>query len=90
MEEVAECQIKVKEKVIYPKIWAITFSIRGKDAKGCAIVKASNSNEAIKVLTSNGVYNGSPENYLVSLVEEVTIPPCCGLMVEQIVYKNGR
>jgi hypothetical protein len=90
MEEVAECQIEVKEKTVYPKIWVITFSIRGKDAKGCAVVKAPNSNEAIKILTSSGMYNGFPKDYLVSLVEEVVVPPCCGLMAEQIVYRDGR
>lgn len=34
---------------------------------------------------ANGMYNGSPQDYLITKTEEIVVPPCCGLMAEQTV-----
>ena len=47
------------------------------------MVKASNANDAEQILKTNGMYNGTQLEYLVTKTEEIVIPPCCGLMAEQ-------
>lgn len=53
--------------------------------KGIAMVKAPNAEEANQILIANGMYNGSPQDYLITKTEEIVVPPCCGLMAEQTV-----
>lgn len=55
------------------------------DGKGIAMVKAPNAEEANQILIANGMYNGSPQDYLITKTEEIVVPPCCGLMAEQTV-----
>lgn len=69
---------------ISPKIWISEFEVRG-IGKGCAIIKAPDADTAIKVLKSSGTYNGTPEAYSVGRTEQIIMPPCCGLVAEQIV-----
>ncbi len=71
-----------KEAFFPPKLWVITYDIRG-IGKGTAMVKASNPECAEQTLKTNGMYNGTPEVYLVTKIEEVVVPPCNGLMAEQ-------
>ena len=73
-----------KEAFFPPKLWVITYDIRG-IGKGIAMVKAPNAEEANQILTANGMYNGSPQDYLITETEEIAVPPCCGLMAEQTV-----
>lgn len=73
----------MEDKVV-PRLWNIKFDVRG-IGKGCSVVKANKSNDAIKILLSNGFYNGTPDKYLVTSVEEIITPPCCELISEQIV-----
>ena len=49
------------------------------------MVKAPNAEEANQILMANGMYNGSPQDYLITKTEEIIVPPCCGLMAEQTV-----
>lgn len=67
-----------------PRLWVITYDLRGV-GKGIAMVKASNANDAEQILKTNGMYNGTQSDYLITKCEEVVIPPCCGLMAEQVV-----
>ncbi|QOR58333.1 hypothetical protein [uncultured phage cr106_1] len=67
------------------KLWVVEFNLYGMLDKGCAVIKAANPKAAIDILKSSGMYNGSPEKYLVTRVEEIIVPPCSGLMAEQIV-----
>ena len=86
MEQTCELQVEAPARVeIVPRIWAISFNIMGGGRKGCAVVKAPNPSDAINVLTSSGIYNATPKAYLVTKVEEIVIPPCCGLMAEEII-----
>lgn len=64
------------------RLWVVVFNVRAK-GKGCAMVKASNANDAEQILKTNGMYNGTQSEYLVTKIEEIITPPCCGLMVEQ-------
>lgn len=73
----------MEDKVV-PRLWNIKFDIIGV-GKGCSIVKANGPNDAIKILTSTGFYNGTPDRYLITSVEEIIVPPCCGLISEHIV-----
>lgn len=80
-----ENSIEEKELTfVPPKLWVIEFNVRS-IGKGCAIVKAHNPEDAIQILKTNGMYNGSQEDYLITKVEEVVVPPCCGLMAEEII-----
>ena len=74
----------VETAFIPPKIWVVTFNVRAK-GKGCVIVKAPNAKEAGNILKTSGMYNGTQSDYLITKCEEVVIPPCCGLMAEQVV-----
>ena len=54
---------------------------------GMVLVAARNPNaeEANQILIANGMYNGSPQDYLITKTEEIVVPPCCGLMAKQTV-----
>ena len=71
-----------KDSFFPPRLWVITYNLRGV-GKGIAMVKASNANDAEQILKTNGMYNGAQSEYLVTKIEEIITPPCCGLMVEQ-------
>lgn len=71
-----------QESFLPPRLWVITYDLRGV-GKGIAMVKASNANDAEQILKTNGMYNGTQSEYLVTKTEEIVIPPCCGLMAEQ-------
>ena len=85
MEEVLVKDVMVedeKNSLFPPRLWVITYDLRGV-GKGIAMVKASNANSAEQILKTNGMYNGTQSEYLVTKIEEIIIPPCCGLMAEQ-------
>lgn len=73
-----------KESFIPPGLWVIAYDSRAV-GKGIAMVKAPDAEEAGQILTANGMYNGSPQDYLITKTEEMVVPPCCGLMAEQTV-----
>lgn len=80
-----ESIIKEEEFALLPtRLWVITYDLRG-IGKGIAMVKAPNAEEANQILIANGIYNGSPQDYLITKTEEIVVPPCCGLMAEQTV-----
>lgn len=70
------------------KLWVLEFNINplvtDKNTKGCAVVKAGNSNEAISLLKAGGYYNGTPKAYNVTRVEEIVESPDKMLICEQI------
>ena len=75
--------IREEEFALLPtRLWVITYNLRGV-GKGIAMVKASNANDAEQILKTNGMYNGAQSEYLVTKIEEIITPPCCGLIVEQ-------
>lgn len=65
------------------RLWILEFTVYG-FGKGCAVVKANNAKKAEQNLKSEGMFNGTPEMYEVTRVEEIIEPPCNGLMCEQI------
>lgn len=69
------------------QLWVLEFEVRGV-GKGCAMCKASNPEEAGILLMKNGVFNGVPSAYLITRIEQVIVPPCNGLMAEQLVPFN--
>ena len=75
-----ETKVEVKENA---KLWILEFEVKG-DKKGCAVVKAANSNSAIRILLSGGMYNGTPSVYQVTRVEEIVESPDVMLICEQI------
>ena len=77
-----------KDLFFTPRLWNINYNLRGKD-KGVAVVKANNAAQAEQILKAEGMYNGSPTDYLVTKIEEIIAPPCCGLVSEQNLDNNG-
>lgn len=75
------CEDAVKED----KLWIIEYEVRSKITKGCAVVKAPDPNTAQQILKSSGFFNGTPELYSINRIEEIIIPPLCGLVAEQFV-----
>lgn len=71
-----------KDSLFSSRLWVITYNLRSM-GKGVAMVKAPNANDAEQILKTNGMYNGTQSEYLVTKTEEIVIPPCCGLMAEQ-------
>lgn len=72
------------------KLWVIEFNVRA-IGKGCAIVKAHKPEDASQILKTSGMYNGNPESYLITKIQEVVVPPCCGLMAEEVItYEEYR
>lgn len=69
------------------KLWIIEFDIKG-DGRGCAVVKASNPNEASRVLKSEGLYNSNSINYMIYRIEEIIPSPDTMLICEQVVNKE--
>lgn len=70
------------------QLWVMEYEVTGV-GKGCAMCKATNPQEAEMLLKSNGIYNGSSYLYKVTRIEQVIVPPCNGLMAEQVVtYKD--
>lgn len=76
-------EIKCETKDNKSKLYIMEFIVRG-GTKGCAVVKANNPNNAIKILFSNGRYNGTPTVYEVTRVEEIIESPDEMLICEQI------
>lgn len=70
------------------RLWIIEFDIKG-DGRGCAVVKASNPNEASRVLKSEGLYNSNPINYMIYRIEEIIPSPDTMLICEQVVNKDN-
>ena len=79
----SDCHVPPMNK----KLWIIEFEIRN-DGRGCAVVKAGNSNEASMVLKSEGLYNGSPIDYRIYRIEEIVPSPETMLICEQIINKE--
>lgn len=69
------------------QLWVLEYNVNG-IGKGCAMCKASSSEEASMLLKTNGLYNGTPYLYEITRIEQVIVPPCDGLMAEQVVTFN--
>lgn len=76
-----DCHVPLIKK----KLWIIEFEIKGSNSRGCAIVLAGNPNEASTILKSEGLYNGSPQDYMIYRIEEIISSPNSMLIAEQIV-----
>lgn len=73
------------------KLWIIEFDVMESGynvTNGCAVVKASNPNEATNILTHDGVYNSNPRRYAITRVAEIIPSPEAMLLCEQI--NNGN
>ena len=66
------------------QLWVIEFEVTG-IGKGCGLCKATNAQEAEKLLKSSGIYNGRPYLYKVIRIEQVIVPPCNDLIAEQVI-----
>lgn len=64
------------------RLWVLEFTVNG--SKGCSIIKAHDANRAIRELKSSGMYNGTPDVYQVTRVEEIIESPDMMLICEQI------
>lgn len=102
METVMTCEAPIKEPPscdnevcvgCAPKgamqLWVMEYEVNGV-GKGCAMAKAINAKEAVNILKSSGLYNGAPSLYNVTRVEQIIVPPCNGLMAEQVVAFNQQ
>ena len=75
-----EVKCETKESL---KLWILEFEVKD-NKKGCAVVKAANSNNAVRKLLSDGMYNGSPTIYHVTRIEEIVESVDSMLICEQI------
>lgn len=64
-------------------LWIIEFLINN-TYTGCAVVKASNPKEAESLLKKDGIFNGSPNMYKITRIEEINESPETMLICEQI------
>lgn len=76
-----ETKCEIKENA---RLWILEFTIKG-GGKGCAVVKAKNSNNAARKLLSEGQYNGNSTVYEVTRIEEILESPDEMLICEQII-----
>ena len=68
------------------RLWVIEFDIFKN--KGCAVVKAENSRKAELLLKAEGNYNGQPNDYKITRIEEILPSPSSMILVEQIIMAN--
>lgn len=69
------------------RLWVLEFEVFGDFGtitKGCAVVKAKNPNEAVNILTHDGMYNSNPKRYHITRVAEIVPSPEAMLLCEQI------
>ena len=64
-------------------LWIIEFFI-GNVYPGCAVVKASNAREAEMLVKTNGTFNGNPDMYKITRIEEIVESYEAMLLCEQI------
>ena len=68
------------------RLWIIEFNVFKN--KGCAVVKAENSRKAELLLKAEGNYNGQPNDYKITRIEEILPSPSSMILVEQIIMAN--
>ena len=68
------------------RLWVIEFNVFKN--KGCAVVKAENSKKAELLLKAEGNYNGQPNDYKITRIEEILSSPSDMLLAEQIIMAN--
>lgn len=68
------------------RLWVIEFNVFKN--KGCAVVKAENSRKAELLLKAEGNYNGQPNDYKITRIEEILPSPSSMLLAEQIIMAN--
>ena len=68
------------------RLWIIQFYVFKN--KGCAVVKAENSKKAELLLKAEGSYNGQPNKYEITRIEEILPSPSSMLLAEQIIMAN--
>ena len=66
--------------------WVIEFDIFKN--KGCAVIKAENSRKAELLLKAEGNYNGQPNDYKITRIEEILPSLSSMLLTEQIIMAN--
>ena len=76
-----ECAVHESTALLTTRFWLISFNLNS-GGQGVSMVKADNANMAERILKSSCIYNGTPNSYQVYLIEEIDVPPCCGLMAE--------
>ena len=69
------------------RLWIIQFYVFKN--KGCAVVKAENSKKAELLLKAEGSYNGQPNKYEITRIEEILPSPNNMVLVEQILMTNN-
>ena len=69
------------------RLWIIQFYVFKN--KGCAVVKAENSRKAELLLKAEGSYNGQPNKYEITRIEEILPSPSNMILVEQILMTNN-
>ena len=69
------------------RLWIIQFYVFKN--KGCAVVKAENSRKAELLLKAEGNYNGQPNDYKITRIEEILPSPSDMLLAEQIIMANN-
>lgn len=71
-------------EAITQKLWIVEFEIN-KVCKGCAVVKSPNAKGAEILVKTQGSYNGTPNMYKITRIEEIVMSPDSMLICEQIV-----
>ena len=69
------------------KLWIVEFEIN-KITKGCAVVKSPNAKGAEILLKTQGSFNGTPNMYKITRIEEIVMSPDSMLICEQIAVAN--
>ena len=69
------------------RLWIIQFYVFKN--KGCAVVKAENSKKAELLLKAEGSYNGQPNSYEITRIEEILPSPNNMVLAEQILMTNN-
>lgn len=70
-------------ETVKQKLWIIEFDIN-RVGKGCSVVKASNAKDAETLLRTQGTFNGVPNVYKITRIEEISMSPDSMLICEQI------
>lgn len=71
------------------RLWIIEYNISNV-GKGCAVVKANTAKSAGNILIHDGIYNGVPELYSITRIEEIIPSPEPMLLCEQLLTTSSN
>lgn len=74
--------INCKETTVQ-RLWIVEFEIN-KFSKGCAVVKSPDIKGVESLLKTQGTFNGTPNVYKITRIEEIVMSPDSMLICEQI------